>query len=162
MISLIVAHDKNRAIGNKNALAWDVPEDLRFFSKVTKGKTVVMGENTYKSIGRLLPYRTNIIISQTPKFEVEGATVFNSIDPIVQFSKLGGNFIIIGGGMIYKSFLPYTDQLFITQMDLEIEEADTYFPSYEEDFECLIKGEKMYSEKQGIDYQFTLWQKKFK
>ena len=158
MISMIVAMDKNRAIGKSNTLPWHVPEDLSFFRKVTRDKVVVMGEKTYQSIGRPLSNRRNIVVSRNKDLKIEGVDIFNSVNEVIHLSKLKEIFII-GGGQIYKHFLPYTDNLYITQLDLELKEADTFFPPYEECFNCIIRGEENYSETQGINYRFTLWKK---
>lgn len=160
MISMIVAHCKDRAIGKKNTLPWSIPEDLKYFSQITRDRVVVMGENTYHSIGKILSNRTNIIISNNPDFKVEGAIVYNSIEPIVEMRKIT-DFVIIGGGMIYKSFLPYAEMLYITKIDLELEGADAFFPSYEEDFTCLIDGKEKISVN-GQKINFTLWRRKSK
>lgn len=159
MISLIVAHDMNRAIGKSNTLPWSIKEDLRYFSKITRGKTVVMGEKTYESIGKLLPNRNNIILTKDKDYKVEGAIIINDPMEIVELSRTSDVFII-GGGQVYRLFLPYAENLYITQIDLYLEEADTYFPSYEEEFERLIQGVENYSEEQDCLFSFNLWKRK--
>lgn len=161
MISMIVAHDMNRAIGKNNALPWQIKEDLRFFSKITKGSTVVMGEKTYRSIGRPLPHRTNIVLSRDKDLKIEGVTVVNDVEEIIKLSEFTEIFVI-GGGQIYQAFLPHAQTLYITLIDLYLEDADTYFPSYEEDFEQLIHGQENYSEEQDCLYSFNLWKRKQK
>ena len=159
MISLIVAHDMNRAIGKSNTLPWSIKEDLRYFSKITRGKTVVMGEKTYESIGKLLPNRTNIILTKDKDYKVEGAVIINDPMEIIELSRTSDVFII-GGGQVYKLFLPYAENLYITKIDLYLEEADTYFPQYEDEFECLIEGVENYSVEQDCLFSFTLWKRK--
>lgn len=159
MISMIVAHDLNRAIGRGNTLPWHIKEDSRYFSKITKGSTVVMGEKTYRSIGKPLPYRVNIVLSRNKDLKIEGVTVVNNIEWILQLSETTEVFVI-GGEQIYKTFLPHAQILYITLIDLHVEDADTYFPSYEEDFEQLICGQKNYSEEQDCLYSFNLWKRK--
>lgn len=159
MVSMIVAMDMNRAIGRGNTLPWQIKEDLRYFSKITKNKVVVMGKKTYESIGRLLPNRTNVIITRDEDFRVKEAFVFNDIEDVLHAFK-SEEIFIIGGGQIYEAFLPYAQTLYITLIDLYLEEADTYFPSYEEDFEQLIRGQENYSEEQDCLYSFNLWKRK--
>lgn len=158
-INMIVAHDVNRAIGRGNTLPWHIKEDLQFFSKMTRNKVVVMGENTYRSIGRLLPSRTSVILSLDTELKVEGATVVHDIKDVIPLGEHMDVFII-GGGQIYKAFLPYTENLYITQIDLNLEDADTHFPPYEEEFECLIDGKEHYSEHQDCLFSFNLWKRK--
>lgn len=158
MLYMIVATDKNNAIGKDNALAWQVPEDLQYFKEKTTGKTIVMGYKTYQSIGRLLPNRTNIILSRKPNLHIDGAIVTDSIDLILEKAESEDVFII-GGGEIYKMFLPFAKGLYITLIDLEVENADTFFPSYD-DFYCNSRQEKRFSKNQDIPYQFTYWENK--
>lgn len=159
MISMIVATDMNRAIGRGNTLPWQIKEDLRYFSKITRNKVVVMGKKTYESIGRLLPNRTNVIITRDEDFRVKDALVFNDIEDVLHAFK-SEEIFIIGGGQIYEAFLPYAETLYITLIDLYLEDADTYFPSYEEDFEQLIRGQENYSKEQDCLYSFNLWKRK--
>ena len=132
MIKLIVAHCKNRGIGYKNSIPWNHPSDLKYFAKVTKGtgnNAIIMGANTYRSIGRTLPYRHNIILSNTLKDP--SINIFTSLEEAIQSCKsLNLETIwIIGGEKVYKEVLEkkLADEIHISEIN-EDYECDTYFP----------------------------------
>lgn len=129
MISAIAR--KDRAIGFQNALLWHIPEDFKHFKETTTGHAVIMGENTYKSIGRPLPNRTNIVLSLDTAFAPEGCVVVRSIEEALEKAKEveGEEIFIIGGASIYRQFLPYADRLYLTLVEGDFE-ADTFFPDY--------------------------------
>jgi len=131
MISAIAR--KDRAIGFKNALLWHIPEDFKHFKETTSGHAVIMGENTYKSIGRPLPNRTNIILSIDEHFSPDGCVVVRSIDEALEKAKEteSEEIFIIGGASIYRQFLPYADRLYLTLVEGDFE-AETFFPEYPE------------------------------
>lgn len=131
MISAIAR--KDRAIGFQNALLWHIPEDFKHFKETTSGHAVIMGENTYTSIGRPLPNRTNIILSINPDFAPEGCVVVHSIEEALAKAKEveQEEIFIIGGASIYRQFLPYADRLYLTLVEGDFE-ADTFFPDYSE------------------------------
>ena len=158
-ISMIVAMDLNRAIGKDNALMWNIKEDLSYFKKITNNKAIVMGRKTFESIGRPLPNRTNIVLSRDKSLAIDGVITISDIDSILEMSKYN-DIVVIGGEQIYKLFLPYTDTLYITQVNLYIEDADAHFPSFEEDFETLICGTEQYSKEEDCIFNFNLLKRK--
>jgi dihydrofolate reductase len=98
MISFIVAMDKKRVIGKDNQLPWRLPEDLKFFKRVTMGHPIAMGRKTHESIGRVLPGRENIVITRQADYLSEGCTVFHSVEDFVKDSKNQCNEIFVIGG----------------------------------------------------------------
>lgn len=124
---------KDRAIGKNNALLWYIPEDFKHFKDLTSGHAIIMGENTFKSIGRPLPNRTNIILSLTPDFAPEGCVVVTSIEEALVKAKEveQEEIFIIGGASIYKQFISLADRLYLTLVEGEYV-ADTFFPEYSE------------------------------
>jgi len=138
-ISMIVATTKNRAIGRNNALLWDIPEDLAHFKKITSGHPVIMGERTFLSIGRPLPNRTNIVLTMNPDFQADGCLVAHSLAEAFEIGAKNDDreIFVIGGGMVYKSALPFVDKLYITLVEGEYE-ADVYFPEYEKEFTKIL------------------------
>lgn len=127
LISIIVAISLNNAIGRNNQLLWHIPEDLKYFKKVTSGHTIIMGRKTWESIGRPLPNRRNIVVSRTHK-TIEGAEVYSSLEDALKTASTEGEVFIIGGGQIYKQALPMANKLYLTIMNQTIEDADTFFP----------------------------------
>lgn len=138
MISLIVAHDSNCAIGYQNDLPWHLPKDLEYFKEKTLNKTVVMGRKTFESIGRALPKRRNIVITSDKNYHAQGIEVVHSIESALTLAQEGNaqEIMVIGGEQIFKAVLPLADRLYITQID-HVFEGDTYFPAYLETFKEL-------------------------
>ncbi len=120
------------AIGKNNDLLWHISEDLKFFKRTTSGHPVVMGYNTYLSIGaRPLPKRRNIVVSSSrPEGERDGVEFFKSLESALAAASEGVDEVfVMGGGMLYRSALPMADKLYITEVDTVIEDADTFFPA---------------------------------
>lgn len=143
-ISMIAAvAKKDRAIGKNNALLWHIPEDFQHFKNMTSGHVIIMGENTFKSIGRVLPNRTNIVLSLTPDFAPVGCLVARSLDEALAIAKEyeAEEIFICGGASVYKQMMPYADCLYLTLVEGEFE-ADTFFPEYAE-FTKVLSEEKV-------------------
>ncbi|MBE5939970.1 MAG: dihydrofolate reductase [Lachnospiraceae bacterium] len=161
-MNLIVAVDKNWAIGNKNKLLVSIPEDMKFFRESTTGKIVVMGKNTLESFPNSKPLknRVNIVIALEKDYKVEGAVVVNSIEEALEeISKYNSEDVyVIGGGSIYKQMLDYCDTAYVTYVDYGYE-ADTYFPNLDErdDWKMVEEGEEQtYFD---IEYYFRTYKK---
>lgn len=156
MISLIVAIDKNRLIGDSNGLPWYIPEDLKYFRDTTIGKTIVMGRKTYQSIGRLLPHRQNIIVSRQ-NLNIEGALIVNNFGEYLKNIADEQEIFIIGGAEIYREALPYVSKLYITHVDAEYE-GDTYFPHeyFEKELRVISKSE--ITSERGVKLTFAIYQ----
>ncbi len=153
MFSLIVAIGKNNEIGKNNQLLWHIPEDLKNFKKITTGKTVIMGKNTYESIGNPLPNRVNIVLSRNfleigkkisedrKKYENETTKLefFDDFQKVIEkYKDFPEEVFIIGGGEIYKKSLELgiITRIYMSHVDFSDDEADTYFP--EIDFEKWV------------------------
>ena len=158
-VSLICALAKDRAIGYKNQLLWQIPADLAHFKKITTSHPVIMGQKTFESIGRPLPNRTNIIVSKDESLNIDGCIIAHSIDEALDLgAKKDENKIsdeineifIIGGGSVYAQTIDIADKLYLTLVEGKYK-ADTYFPEYQ-NFKKIIKKEK--GESSGYKYQF--------
>ena len=131
-MKLIAAMTRDRVIGKDNRLPWRLPEDLKLFKRLTTGHTVVMGKNTWQSIGRPLPGRNNVVISRTLP-ETEGVYVCRSLEEgLDQARAFGKEIFIIGGAEIYRQTLPMADTLYLSCVQ-ETCQGDTYFPPFDED-----------------------------
>ena len=129
MFSIIVAFDKNFCIGKDGKMPWHIKEDFQWFKEKTYNHTVVMGKKTFLSIGRILPNRKTIIISHTPFIEAENCHTVQNFEEYLEENKDSDEEIFIcGGGEIYKKALPYAKKLYLTIVDTEIENGDTFFP----------------------------------
>jgi dihydrofolate reductase len=131
--SIIVAVDDNNAIGRNNELLWHIPDDMKRFKQITTGHRVIMGRNTYLSLPvRPLKNRTNIVISDRPDEQFEGCLMARSIEEAVALCPEEDECFVIGGGMVYRQFLPVADKLYLTRV-YKAFEADTYFPEISQD-----------------------------
>ncbi len=127
-ISIIVAIARNNAIGMNNQLLWHISNDLKRFKKITAGHTVIMGKKTLESLpSGPLPKRRNIILSDKPNDVIEGCETVNSIQDAIDLVKNENEVFIIGGGSVYRQFLPLADKLYLTIVEKDFE-ADTFFP----------------------------------
>jgi dihydrofolate reductase len=129
--SIIAAVAKNNCIGMSNKIPWHIPEDFKYFKKNTLGKTVLMGENTFKSIlgylGKPLPGRQTAVLSIDPNFTApEGVKVFSSLDDAWEKLK-NKDVFICGGASVYNQTINRVDKLFITMVDQE-PNGDVFFP----------------------------------
>ncbi len=143
IISIIAAiAEKNRAIGKDNKLLWHIPEDLKHFKNLTAGHVVIMGQKTFESLGKPLPNRANIVISNDPEFNPSGVVVARSIEESVAKAQEieKEEIFICGGGSIYEQFMPLADKLYLTLVAGDFE-GDVLFPDYSE-FKKIIKEEK--------------------
>lgn len=161
-MKLIVAVDKNWAIGYRNELLVSIPADMRFFRDQTIGKTVVMGKNTLESFpgGRALKNRVNIVVALEKSYKAPDAIVVNSIeDAIAEASKYNTDDVyVIGGASIYKQMLQFCDTAYVTKID-HAYVADTYFPNLDEDESWQmteISEEQTYYD---LEYRFTKYEK---
>jgi dihydrofolate reductase len=130
VISLIAAIDRNRVIGLDGKMPWHLPEDLKYFKRVTAGRPVVMGRKTYESIGRLLPERENRIVSRQAGYAVPGARVFGSVAAACEGSAASEEIFVIGGAEIYAQALGFASRLYLTMIDAEFR-GDTHFPEWQ-------------------------------
>ncbi|MBT9144422.1 MAG: Dihydrofolate reductase [candidate division WS2 bacterium] len=128
MIFMIVAMDNERAIGKGGAIPWKLPQDIRWFRDITIGHTVVMGRKTLESIGGALKGRENIVLSRNPVFSVSGCHVMRSVEGVLLCNCGGAEMFIIGGEQVYRQFMPYTDRIYITEIDHRFG-GDRFFPS---------------------------------
>lgn len=130
-ISIIVAASTNNVIGKDGGLPWRLPEDLKRFKEITMGKPVIMGRATWDSIGRALPGRQNIVMTRQSGFVAEGCDVVATVEEALAVASNAEEVMIIGGGDIYRQFLPRTDRIYFTRVHASIE-GDTFFPELSE------------------------------
>ena len=126
MISLIVAMDKNRVIGNGGKIPWHLPADFAYFKATTLGHPVIMGRATFESIGRPLPGRKNIVLTRG-EFTHDGVDVAHSLDEAQSLADGDSEIFVIGGAKVYAEALPIADKLYITFVEGDFI-GDTFFP----------------------------------
>lgn len=132
-ISLISAIARDRGIGYKNKLLVHLPPDLKHFKEITKGHMVIMGQTTYESMGKALPNRQNIVLTQDKDWKVDDATIMYSIEEALEYAKASSEeeIFFIGGASIYAQSIKFADKLYLTLIDATYQ-ADTFFPEYDE------------------------------
>ena len=152
-IFLIAAVDKNLAIGKNGKIPWHIKEDLQFFQKNTLNTAMIMGRSTFDSIGKPLPNRKNIVMTNSPTNR-EGVIEVCDIESAIKEAKKDSNKIsIIGGQSIYKEFMPLANKFLITEIDIVVERADTFFPAW--DKKEWTEQSRINSMENGIEYSFV-------
>ena len=128
-ISIIVAVARNNAIGRNGDLLFHIREDLRHFKAVTMGHPVIMGRKTFESLpGGPLPGRENLVITRREDYSRPGVNVFHSLSDALASLPDDAEPFVIGGGQIYAEALPIADRLYLTEIDANVPDADTFFP----------------------------------
>lgn len=160
---IIVAIADNLAIGKKNSLLWHIPEDLQYFKKRTLGSPVIMGYMTYKSIGKALPGRLNIVISLFPWDDAPAnVVVVDSLEKAYAAAEQTAceKCFVIGGAYTYKEAMEDTDSLYITHVRDSVEDADAFFPEISPKiWRRSWSGRKLRS-KSGLDIQFVKYSRR--
>ncbi|HEY9114375.1 MAG TPA: dihydrofolate reductase [Bacteroidales bacterium] len=160
-ISIIVAIASNHAIGKDNDLLWHISNDLKRFKKLTEGHYVIMGKKTYFSLPfRPLKNRTNMIITDIPGETIDNCLMAYSIeDAIAKMDAENENFVI-GGGSIYRQFMPFANKLYITRVHKDFE-ADTFFPEIPSNEWNLAESEDVNDDRQNdFNYSFETYLRK--
>ncbi len=154
-LNLIAAIGKNNELGINNTLIWHLPSDLKYFKKITSGKTIIMGRKCFESLPGLLPNRKHIILTNNRDYKADGALIYHSIDEVLDYIKnTKEECFIIGGALIYELFLPYCKKLYLTEINAE-SKADVYFPNF--DKELYEKEEIEELNENGINYKFVIY-----
>lgn len=129
MIGLIVARSKNNVIGKDDMIPWSIEGEQSQFKELTTNNTIIMGRKTYEDIGHPLPNRKNIVISRTTNYD--DVVTVDSLEKAIELSE--GNIYIIGGYNLFKEAIPMVDIMYITEVNLNIENGDVFFPVFDED-----------------------------
>lgn len=162
-MNLIVAVDKNWAIGYQNKLLVRIPQDQRFFRSETINKAVIMGRKTLESFPGGLPLkeRLNVVITSNPNYKAADAVVVNNIEKALEAVKDydSKDVYVIGGESIYRQMLPLCDTAHITKIDYEYK-ADTYFPNLDEMEDWVITGESDEQTCHDLIYVFYKYERK--
>ena len=162
-MNMIVAADKNWAIGKNNQLLVSIPADMKMFREQTTGKVVVMGRKTLETFPGGLPLknRLNIVLTRNRKLQVPGAVIVHSVDELLERIKdyPEDDVYCIGGDSIYRQLLPYCRKAFVTRIDFAYE-ADTFFPNLDEMPEWEIISESEERTYFDLEYRFVCYERK--
>ncbi|OCW55695.1 dihydrofolate reductase [Hoeflea olei] len=163
-IVLVAALARNRVIGRDGDMPWWLPSDLKHFKAVTLGSPVIMGRKTYLSIGRPLPGRVNIVVSRSG-FAADGVEAAGSLGAALDLGRRhaaqtgAGQVCVIGGGEIYAQAMDQADELWLTEVDAEIE-GDTVFPEIDSaKWQRLSLSDPVRSEKDSHSVRFAVWRR---
>lgn len=161
-MNLIVAVDKNWAIGYQNKLLVSIPQDMKFFREMTTGKVVVMGRKTLESFPNGLPLkkRVNIVLTGNPSYQVKDAIIVHTVEECLKEIKKYDpeDVYVIGGESIYRQLLPYCIRAYVTKIDRAFH-ADTYFPNLDQDPEwkmTKVSEEQTYFD---LEYEFRIYER---
>lgn len=131
MLALIVARSKNNVIGKDGTIPWNIKGEQKQFKELTTGNTVIMGRKTFEDIGRPLPNRLNIVISNTHKYKGNNIITVHNLEQALYLAT--DNAFIIGGYNLFKEAIDLVDKMYITEVNLDIENGDVFFPEFDED-----------------------------
>lgn len=162
-MNLIVAVDKNWAIGNHGKLLVSIPADQKLFREETMGKVIVMGRKTLESLpnGQPLQGRTNVVLTRNETFAKKNTVAMHSLEETLEYLKQfpSEDIFIIGGEEIYNQFLPYCDTAHITYIDYTYE-ADTHFPNLDKDPAWHVTAESDEQTYFNLCYEFRKYERK--
>ncbi|PSJ43982.1 type 3 dihydrofolate reductase [Zobellella endophytica] len=154
-LSLIVAMTRERVIGRENRMPWHLPGDLAYFKRTTLGKPVLMGRNTFASIGKPLPGRRNVIISRTLDEAPAGTEVVASPAEALRLLAAEEEVMVIGGGQLYRALMPLASRLYLTRIDTSLA-GDTYFPEVGEEWRLVSEQQLPADERNAYACRFQL------
>lgn len=156
----IVAVSKSWGIGLDQALLYRIPADLQFFKRMTVGKTVLMGRNTYESIGKPLPERTNVVLTSDETFQPEQVIVVHSFEELLRRFGHKPDVFCIGGDQLYHACLSYCEEVYVTKI-FDDRPANKFFPNLDElKSEWAIDQQYPMKEQKGIAFQHILYKRK--
>ncbi|HAX94315.1 MAG TPA: dihydrofolate reductase [Bacteroidales bacterium] len=158
MISIIAAVSDDWGIGKGNGLLWHLPEDLKRFKQLTLGKCVIMGKRTWESLPlRPLPGRYNIVITDVPGECIDCSMTAYSIEDAVSKCDKSQEIFVIGGGSVYRQFMPVADRLYITHVHRKAE-ADVWFPRIDmRKWKVIDKQECISQDEKEIPYSYVIY-----
>lgn len=165
-LALIVARTRNGVIGRDNRMPWHLPEDLRYFKRITMNKPVIMGRNTWESLGKPLPGRDNIVITRNTAYRADGATVVHDLPTALTLAdslasaRQVDEIMVIGGADIYRAAMPFITRAYVTEIDADIE-GDTFFHELDtQHWQETAREAHAPCEKNPHPYCFVTWQRR--
>ena len=159
IITHVVAASTNNAIGKDGKLLWHLPKDLKFFKNTTWGMPIIMGRKTFDAVGKVLPGRTNIIVTTNPQWKAEGVLKAGSIEEAVDLAKKENclEAFIIGGGDIYRQTMNIANRIHLTRVHANIE-GDTFYPALDDTWELRRSSEVEADERHAYSFTIQTWE----
>ena len=161
-VTVIVAVAANLAIGRDNTIPWHLRADLQYFKKMTMDKTIIMGRNTFASLGfRKLPGRTSVVVTSDPELgDKYGVETYTSLAAAIAAHRGEPEIMIIGGGRLYREAVNYAARLLVTKVDTVVEDAQVFFPSFDDAFKLVGREDFNADEQNDFDYSFCVYERK--
>ncbi|MFZ0282692.1 MAG: dihydrofolate reductase [Bacteroidales bacterium] len=161
MISIIVAVSDDLGIGKDNMLLWRIPEDLKRFKRLTMGKTLIMGKKTWESLPvKPLPGRKNIVLTDIEGERIDFAITAYSIEDAMAYCGPDEEVFVIGGGSIYRQFMPVADRLYITHVH-KMGPADVFFPKIDmQQWKVIEKTECISEDNSRIPHSYVVYERR--
>jgi dihydrofolate reductase len=164
-LALICAMSENRVIGRDNGLPWHLSEDLKYFRRTTMGNCMIMGRNTWESIGRALPGRTSIVITSNAEYQAEGAEVVGSLEQAIERAEAvsketdSTEAFVIGGAVLYQAALPLANTLHLTRVHAQVEGDTTLHEFDESNWKEISREQYQHDESNQYDYSICVLQR---
>ncbi len=158
MISIIAAISNNKVLGNNGVIPWHIKGEQKRFKELTTGKSIIMGRKSFEEIGKPLPNRRTILISNTLNISNDNCTTVSSLSEALKAVEGEEEVFIAGGGSVYQEAMPFADRIYLNVIDIMVE-GDTFFPDIDTNqfirvYEERIEGNIPYTyytyEKRGI------------
>lgn len=158
-IAMIVAADEQGVIGFQGNIPWHLPEDLKKFKERTMGHPVIVGRKTFESIGRPLPGRTNIVITNIQDYHADGCLIAHSLDDALGLAKDADEVFVIGGGQIFKLALPVAEVIYFTKVHTVVD-GDVFSPGFnKEEWELVSSEFHKKNEKNPVDFTYLTYKR---
>ena len=155
-LSLIAAVAKNRAIGYQNKLLFAIKEDMEHFKRLTMGHVIIMGRHTFESLPNgALPHRKNIVISKSQTI-FKGCTRVSSFEEALSMCQKEAEVFVIGGEQVYKEAISQADKLYLTEIDALPQQADAFFPAYD-DWQLVAQEEHKKGKSKSLAFTFSIY-----
>lgn len=161
ILSLIAAVARDGALGRGGELIWHESEDQKHFRRVTLGSPVIMGRRTWDSLParfRPLPGRRNLVVTRQPDWRAQGAERAASLDEALRVCRDAPRVFVIGGAQLYALALPRADELVLTEIDAQFDDADVYFPPWDRAAFRLLDSEPR-TTAAGVGYRFNRYER---
>ena len=157
-ISIIAAVAANRVIGKEGDLPWHIPEDLKYFKRITMGKPVIMGRKTWETLDEPLPGRKNVVVTRQDDYKAAGAEVVHNLDDAMKAAGGAQEVMILNGAGIYEAALPRADRMYLTHIH-EAFEGDTYFPEFNRNNWEVVERTESETADGELTYSFVVYER---
>lgn len=158
MINLIASTGQNNELGKSGKLIWPIKEDLKFFREKTIGHDIIMGRKTFESLPKLLEKRKHIVLTRG-KITIPNVEIRNDIKNLITEYKNKDAFVI-GGSTVYKQFIKYAQNIYLTEIEAIDLDADAFFPVFDKEKYIKTTLDEKYDETYKVNYKHILYKRR--